>query len=67
MQDLFDVFRKNADDSLVWIGSADSMHGACKLVTLKAVEPKEQFIVYSVMTHDKIHVRAEDCSRSLKG
>jgi hypothetical protein len=66
MQDLFDVFRKNADNSLVWIGSADSMHGACQLVSLKAVEPKEQFIVYSVVTNDKIHLRAEDCSPKLK-
>jgi hypothetical protein len=59
--DLFDVFR-NERPSLVWVGCADSMQAALELIRSKAAGPEEQFIVYGVVTHDKVYLRAGDCS-----
>ena len=58
--DLFDVFR-NDKPSLIWIGSAGSMKAAWELIKSKAVTPDEQFIVYGVVTHDRVYLRARDC------
>ena len=58
--DLFDVFRRE-QPSLVWIGSTDSLQAAHELIRSKAIGPSEQFIIYGVVTHIRVYLRAEDC------
>ena len=59
--DLFDVFR-DEDPRLVWIGSVGSMEAARELIRSEAATAQEKFIIYGVVTHTRIHLRAEDCS-----
>ena len=59
--DLFDVFR-DEDPRLVWIGSVHSMEAARELIRSKAVAAQEKFVIYGVVTHTRVYLRAEDCS-----
>jgi len=61
-EDLFDVFRIERP-SIVWIGSTDSVPAAHELIRSKAAGPKERFIIFNVVTHERVYLRADECAR----
>jgi hypothetical protein len=60
MEPFFHVFRHNADDAFQFVGSAQSLESSRELVRLQASEPKKQFVIYDVLTHEITYLRAED-------
>ena len=59
MDPLFHVFRRNVDGTIQFVGSAQSLESSRQLVKLKASESMQQFVIYSVLTHE-INYLAED-------
>jgi len=59
--DLFEVFR-DGYPSLTWIGSTDSLHAARELIRVNAASPDERFIIYAVVSHERLYLRASECS-----
>lgn len=56
--DALDVFRLRPDGSFVWIGSADSMPTALKVIKALKVEPSDAFLIHDWKRNDTMTVRA---------
>jgi hypothetical protein len=58
MERYFDVFRQDADGSVRWIASTESMQSAKRLVRSNAVEPSEQFVIHNILAGERVYLRA---------
>jgi hypothetical protein len=56
--DTLDIFRLNSDRSFSWVSSADSLYTAQKIITSRAVDSLEEFLIYNHATSEKIRLRA---------
>ena len=56
--DTLDIFRLNSDRSFSWISSADSLYAAGKIITSRAGDSSEEFLIYDHGTNEKIRFRA---------
>ena len=56
--DTLDIFRLNSDRSFSWIGSADSLYAARKIITSCGADSSEEFLIYDHGTNEKIRFRA---------
>jgi hypothetical protein len=54
------VYRKTANGSLVWIGSAENKRAAHELIKLHAEHPSDEFSIRSLVSRDLTHVRADE-------
>jgi hypothetical protein len=57
--DTLDVLRVRPDGSFVWIGSADSMQTALKVIKTLKVEPSDAFLIHDSQRNDTLTVRAD--------
>lgn len=57
-----DIFRLNSDRSFSWISSADSLYTARKIITSRAVDSPEEFLIYDHGTNEKIRFRANNAT-----
>ncbi len=57
--DALDVFRVRPDGSFVWIGSANSLPTAFKVITEQKVEPSDAFLIHDLQRNDTLTVRAD--------
>jgi hypothetical protein len=57
--DTLDVLRVRPDGSFVWIGSADSMQTALKVIKTLKVEPSAAFLIHDSQRNDTLTVRAD--------
>ena len=57
--DVLDVFRVRPDGSFVWIGSADSLPTAYKVIKALRVEPSDAFLIHDSQRNDTLTVPAD--------
>jgi hypothetical protein len=57
---LFHIFRRNLNGRLDFVGSAQTLESSLKLVKSKAVEPTERFVIYNLLAHEIIYLRADE-------
>ena len=57
--DVLDVFRVRPDGSFVWIGSADSLPTALKVIKTLKGEPSDSFLIHDSQRNDILTVRAD--------
>jgi hypothetical protein len=57
--DALDVFRLRPDGSFIWIGSADSLPTALKVIKALRVEPSDAFLIRDWKRNDTLTVRAD--------
>ena len=62
--DVLDVFHVRPDGSFVWIGSADSLPTALKVIKRLKVEPSDAFLIHDSQRNDIVTVRADTLPRS---
>jgi len=55
--DTLDIFRLNSDRSFSWVSSADSLYTARKIITARAGDCSEEFLIYDHGTNEKIRFR----------
>jgi len=63
--DALDIFRIRPDGSFVWIGSADSLPTAFKVINTFKVEPSDAFLIHDSQRNDTLTVRAYELPPSL--
>ena len=63
--DTLDIFRLNSDRSFSWISSADSLYSVRKIITSRAVNSPEEFLIYDHGTNEKIRVQSEHFDRDI--
>src|SRR6267142_6261843 len=56
--DALDVFRLTPDGSVIWIGSADSLRTALKVIKALKVKPSDAFLIHDSKRNDTLTVRA---------
>ena len=54
-----DVFRVRPNGSFVWIGSADSMPTALKVIRTLEIEPSDAFLIHDSQRNDIVTLRAD--------
>jgi hypothetical protein len=59
------VFRVNPDGSFVWIGSADSLPVAHKMIKASKGDPSDEFLVYDSQRHNTYTLRVEELPPSV--
>jgi hypothetical protein len=57
--DALDVFRLRPDGSVIWIGSADSLRTALKVIKAVKVKPSDAFLIRDSKRNDTLTVRAD--------
>jgi hypothetical protein len=57
--DALDVFRLRPDGSFIWIGSADSLPTALKVIKALKVERSGAFLIHDSKRNDTLAVRAD--------
>ena len=57
--DALDVFRLRPDGSFMWIGSADSLPTALKVIKELKGDPSDAFLIHDWKRNDTITVRAD--------
>ena len=57
--DALDVFRVRPDGSFIWIGSANSLPTALKVIKALRVEPSDAFLIHDSKRNDTLTVRAD--------
>jgi hypothetical protein len=60
MEQLFHIFRRNPNGRLEFVGSTQTLESSMKLVRSKAVEPTERFVIYNLLAHEIIYLRADE-------
>ena len=63
--DALDVFRVRPDGSFVWIGSADSLPRAIKVIKTLKVEPSDTFLIHDLQRNNTLTVRADELAAFL--
>ncbi len=62
--DVLDVFRVRPDGSFVWIGSADSLPTAHKVIKALKIDPSDAFLIHDSQRNETFTVRADKLSPS---
>jgi len=57
--DALDVFRVRPDGSVIWIGSADSLPTALKVIRTLKVEPSDAYLIHDSQRNDTWTVRTD--------
>ena len=57
--DALDVFRLRPDGSFIWIGSADSLPTALKVIKALKGDPSDAFLIHDWKRNDTITVRVD--------
>jgi hypothetical protein len=60
MEQLFHIFRRNPNGRLEFVGSAQTLESSRKLVRSTTVEPTERFVIYNLLAHEIIYLRADE-------
>jgi hypothetical protein len=63
--DALDVFRVRPDGSVIWIGSADSLPTALKVIRTLKVEPSDAYLIHDLQRNDTWTVRADELATFL--
>jgi len=63
----YDVFLIKNDGLYLWIGDADSLQSAWKLIEAKKSSPEDKFKVYDRNSSETIEVRAGQLATKLGG
>jgi hypothetical protein len=63
--DAIDVFRLRPDGSVIWIGSADSLPTALKVIKTLKVEPSDAFLIHDSQRNNTLTVRADELAAFL--
>ena len=63
--DALDVFRVEPDGSFLWIGSADSLPTALKVIKTLKVEPSDTFLIHDLQRNNTLTVRADELATFL--
>jgi hypothetical protein len=58
--DALDVFHVRPDGSFEWIGSADSLPTALKVIKTLKVETSDAYLIHDWRRHDILTVRGDD-------
>lgn len=58
--ELLDVFRLRPDGSFIWIGSADSILMAHKVIKALNIEPSDAFLIHDAQLNNTLTVRADE-------
>ena len=58
--EFLDVFRVRPDGSFVWIGSADSMPTAHKVIKALKIDPSDAFLIHDSRQNNTLTVRADE-------
>jgi len=63
--DAIDVFRVRPDGSIVWIGSADSLPTALKVIKALKGDPSDAFLIHDSQRNNTLTVRADELATFL--
>lgn len=59
---LFHVFRHDREGRLEFVGSTQTLDSSRHIVRSKTFEPMEEFVIYNVLTHELVYLRADQAA-----